>query len=286
METATASKRVYPISPIRWWVIFATWWLVTFILLIPFLGLAVEPRNRGLLGVAAVMAAFSGLILVFVMALTRSTRLEITPQGILIRQFRTQVETTWDNIESIRFTRWAEGLILKRPMESEGAVKLARFCNITYYGAPMNDFEKRYLLEEHRFMPMEVFAYWLKHGDLWAEMARHAPWLADAQGKPLPYEPVVKDPRKVDAAALTILIMIVVMVVTFLVVLPPRQSLWLWRSLDFAAGCGVMLTVLGSGRSAFFHLRKGHIFEGLFWLWLALMQFLIGLLILTGVYRQ
>jgi hypothetical protein len=47
-----------------------------------------------------------------------------------------------------------------------------------------------------------------------------------------------------------------------------------------------MLTVLGSGRSAFFHLRKGHIFEGLFWLWLALMQFLIGLLILTGVYRQ
>lgn len=104
----------------------------------------------------------------------RTAKLVITADGIELRQVGASVSTSWSNIAAIRTQRGAEGLILHQPMSGKGAERLAAVSGVSVGGAPMYDDERRRLLYEQRFIPLDGFSYWLHKGDLRETITRRA----------------------------------------------------------------------------------------------------------------
>jgi hypothetical protein len=67
-------------------------------------------------------------------------------------------------------------------MASGGARRLATASTGPFSGVTLYDAHQRALLAEHRFIPIEAFAYFLEQGDLREAIARHAPGLMDSLG--------------------------------------------------------------------------------------------------------
>lgn len=108
--------------------------------------------------------------------LLRYSRLELSERGIKVYQIGYTLETAWDNVAALYDVVGAEGLVLHRPMQCRGASVLRGFRN-TSAGAGLRFYnhEQVPLLAERRFIPIEAFAYWLKHGRLHDDLMRHAP---------------------------------------------------------------------------------------------------------------
>ena len=63
---------------------------------------------------------------------------------------------------------------------------MADAANVLIRGVSIYDDDRRQLLTEQRFVPIEAFAYWLTHGDLRQVLAQHAPHLLAAEAGPAP----------------------------------------------------------------------------------------------------
>jgi hypothetical protein len=101
----------------------------------------------------------------------RFTRLELSAECVKLRQIGYTLETGWDNVASLYDVRGAEGIVLHRPMPSRGASVLRGFRNLgTGAGVSFYNVEQVRLLAERRFIPIDAFAYWLKHGRLREEL--------------------------------------------------------------------------------------------------------------------
>ena len=124
--------------------------------------------------------AFTGLFLfgctLLMYLLLRYTRLELSERGVKLYQFGYTLESPWDNVAAFYDVKRAEGLVLHRPMECKGASVLRAFRKTGTGGAVrMYNDEQVSLLADRRFIPIEAFAYWLRHGRLREDLVRHAP---------------------------------------------------------------------------------------------------------------
>ncbi len=106
--------------------------------------------------------------------------LVLTPEGISRYNVGYTLSTSWDNIIELRLTRGFEGLILRQPMEDRGAHRFAVAAGARFgIGAvPLYPTEIVKMIKAHRFIPIEAFAYWFKHGKLGDEIAGYAPGIA------------------------------------------------------------------------------------------------------------
>ena len=104
-----------------------------------------------------------------------ATRLVLSADGIKLYQFGYKLETDWDNVASLYDMPGAQGLVLHRPMDCLGA---RVFGAARHVGELFNE-EQVQLIAEHRFIPIEPFAYWFKRGQLRDDLIRHAPALGN-----------------------------------------------------------------------------------------------------------
>ena len=169
---AAEAATVYHISPLRFWL--PTGFLIAFgVLLLVCAGVSSAEADQRAFGITGLfLFGCAGILYV----LLRYTRLELSERGVKVYQFGYTLETEWDNVAALYDVAHAEGLILHRPMQCGGATVLGAFRNT---GAPAglllyNDEQVR-LLAERRFIPIEAFAHWLKHGGLREDLKRHAP---------------------------------------------------------------------------------------------------------------
>jgi hypothetical protein len=190
------------------------------------------------------------------------------------------LSTPWKNIAAIRLEpRGAEGLILKEPLEGHAAERLARFRGMRVNGAPLYDEEKRLLLGEGRYFPIEVFAHWIRHGDLWEQIREHAPWLADAQGQPVAYSPrsPVEPWTWKKTAWLVTIVTLLFGLGILLSVMPPRAQAIAFHSVSGILGVCMAVYGLNNLWAGTAHLRRKHFLEGGLWLAMGIIQVLLAM---------
>ena len=171
-DTAEAAT-VYHISPLRFWLPTGFFIVLGGLLLVCAAFSSEDPNSQRACFITGLFL-FGCACLLY--ALMRYTRLELSGRGVKLYQFGYTLETEWDNVAALYDVAGAQGLVLHRPMQCGGAAVLRAFRNT---GAPAslrlyNDEQVR-LLAERRFIPIEAFAYWLKHGRLRDDLVRNAP---------------------------------------------------------------------------------------------------------------
>ncbi|PZR79701.1 MAG: hypothetical protein DLM52_00670, partial [Chthoniobacterales bacterium] len=150
----TSEARTYHISPWRRWVI----WFVFGPIILGLLALGVTSgwaQGQAFLFTAA--CAFV-IALPFHFLIDRA-RLEVSPEGVRLRQTGYQLEALWDNVAELRLDRAREGFVTNAPIPGKGATRLAAFRGVGIAGAPMFSSQQQALLAEQRFIPIEAFAW-------------------------------------------------------------------------------------------------------------------------------
>ena len=104
-------------------------------------------------------------------------RVELSPDGVCLRQTGYTLKAEWSDIVDLSLERGRQGFITREPMDGSGAARLANFRHVGLPGAPLYDEEQRRLLAERRFIPIEAFAWHLRRG-MAEDIVRFAPHLA------------------------------------------------------------------------------------------------------------
>jgi len=167
------SRKTYRISPIRQAILPALFLMFVAALLIG-AWLDKDPASRRALCLTAGTVFLIGLPFFFIV---RYTRLTISPDGVEVRQFGWTVGAAWDNVAALCLDPGAQGLELRRPMTGWGAKILAGGNAMVSRMVMFYPPEHKKLVDEHRWIPVEPFGWWFRHGQLRQDIARHAPWL-------------------------------------------------------------------------------------------------------------
>lgn len=121
-------------------------------------------------------ALIFALIIIGLMTMIRRARLEICRDGITLRQIGYRLEASWPDVIAFRGDRGREGFITSNPVGGRGANTLAAASSLGPYG--MYDSDQIDLLDEHRLIPIDPFAWHLRHGPMRREIEEYAPHLA------------------------------------------------------------------------------------------------------------
>jgi hypothetical protein len=167
------ARTVYRISPLRTWLPTGFVVALSVLLLVFAASSSAEPDAQRAFTLTGIFTLGCAWVLYL---LLRFTRLELSESGIKLCQLGYTLETPWDNVAALYDVPHAEGLVLHRPMQSQGSSVLRAFRN-TGAGAGLRFYnvEQVALLTEQRLIPIEAFAYWLRHGRLRDDLMRYAP---------------------------------------------------------------------------------------------------------------
>jgi hypothetical protein len=163
--------RIYRLSPWRratLWFVLGPFFAVAF-----WLAIFAQDDSSRLAG-----AAVAGLMSVGLAAwewLVRRTTLVFSATGVQLHQLGMRLAAPWSEIEALRLVRGREGFIVRQPVAGKGAQRLAALGGIGTYGAPLYDDQQRVLIAERRWIPIEPFAWHVRHGSLVADVAHFAP---------------------------------------------------------------------------------------------------------------
>ncbi len=201
---AAAKPRVYHISPWRFlWI-----WLPFGPIALVFLGAGAfshVPKEQAEFLIGG--ALFLGVTLC-IHVLVRFARLELSEQGIRLRQFGYRLESPWSDLSDLWLDRGHEGLITSRPVGGKGQALLASSAHAVtgmFLGAGPYTAEQQALLDEWRLIPIEAFAWHVRHGKLRSDLEHFAPHLrtvlahsdapAPAPSTATPHPPTSRQPR-------------------------------------------------------------------------------------------
>jgi hypothetical protein len=277
MKAESESGKVYYMSTVRKRFLLGVWLAFT----LPFAIGGLYVSDKALLFVSVM----TGCILGFVFAITGwwYPRLVIDSKGVALHQIGYTLRTGWDNVEAVLLTRGSEGLVLREPLNSIGAGTQAGFSNISYMGATYYGLTQRELIDQRRFIPIEVFAYWFKHGDLWDRMILHAPQLANQSREPIP-PPKAPQSRSNIIQFVGALTAAFVMAGVLIFGSPTAQS-FAYRLFNLLMGGALGVYAIANVRSAYRYIREKRYGFTLFWTAWAIIQILFSLLLLTRAAR-
>lgn len=162
MKIKTGKRVVFHISPWRLnvaWITFAP----LIILFLVFAG-NVPQSDQGEKEFFWVIAGFFCVMAGCLTLVFRWARLELTAQGVRLRQVGYTLETAWSNINAIGLTRGAEFLVTAQPMTGKGCKRLAAAAQPKKVLAAMYDQGRVDLIIAHRLIPIEPFGWHLRHG--------------------------------------------------------------------------------------------------------------------------
>lgn len=127
-------------------------------------------RSAGIAVVALMAACFAAFEW-----LLRRTYVALTADAVELHQIGMQLRAAWPDVVALSVRRGREGFIVRAPLEDAAAGRYAALRGIGAFGVPLYDEQQRALLAERRFIPIEAFAWHVRHGTLVQEVARLAP---------------------------------------------------------------------------------------------------------------
>jgi hypothetical protein len=163
--------RIYRVSPLRravLWCVLGPFALLA--LAVPAFESDDSSRQAGMV-VFLVMSA----LLVLWEWLLRRTALVLTDAGVKLEQLGMRLAASWADVEALCLMRGREGFVVSVPLTSGGAARLAALRGIGTSGVPLYSAEQRDLIAERRWIPIEPFAWHVRHGALASDVARLAP---------------------------------------------------------------------------------------------------------------
>jgi hypothetical protein len=107
-------------------------------------------------------------------------RLTVSPEGIRVRGAigYSSLLIPWTNIERMSLRANKEGLILREPLRNRAIARWKNWTGVSFLGAKFFDDQQQQYIDEQRYVPIAIFAFWLRHGELATEIASYAPSLA------------------------------------------------------------------------------------------------------------
>jgi hypothetical protein len=108
-------------------------------------------------------------------------RIIVGPDGLRFRGaigFSSQL-IPWTNVERLRLKPSGEGVILREPLQTRAAAHWKYWTGVTFMGSKFFDDEEQRYIDEQRYVQIQPFAFWLRHGDLAAQIAHYAPQVAE-----------------------------------------------------------------------------------------------------------
>jgi hypothetical protein len=165
---------------LRGWRRWLMWWL--FGPLVAAGAVMVLPADEGTRMAGAVLLMVGLVTLCAWEWLLRRTVLQLSADGLQLRQLGYTLQTPWSNVTGFHAEPGRQGFILLQPLDGPGARRLAFFSGTSVLGAPLYQGPQAELLAARRFIPVEAFAWHLFHGTLASEVAALAPHLAAAMG--------------------------------------------------------------------------------------------------------
>jgi hypothetical protein len=277
MPDNQSEVRTYQISPRRRAVLYGCWGIMAVPLVIG--GLASQEPALTTAGVLV-----SAIMLPLFWIVLRVARLTLTSEGLEVRQVGASMKTSWTNVAGVRLDRGSEGFVLREPLSSPGAARMADAANVVVRGAPLYDDERRRLLTEQRFIPIEAFAYWLHRGDLRDAVAGFAPHVfspaASAEVAALTGH---RSPQKLSTGRLMLIVSVigVAMAAGVAIAMQPalEQSIAV-QALEAIVGVALGVIAIGNVMSAVHRVRARRYASGLLWAIVAGLQILIVLAML------
>jgi len=175
---AAASKTIFHVGPWRYRWVPIVFGPAAFLATAAAIEAAGTPDCAPLLGVAAALAVLG----VGLYAMIRAATLTTSGDGIVLVQIGYRLEATWPDVVGVRLDRGSEGLVLGVEAGGKGAALLAWSGRAlpTIGLGDYYDAEQQALLDAHRLIPIEAFAWHLRHGTLRSQIEQHAPHLCAA----------------------------------------------------------------------------------------------------------
>jgi hypothetical protein len=170
--TPEAMKRcIYHVGPWRR----AIPWMVFGPMLVLAASLWVFADSVGDRSVGALIFAILTLLVLGLHALISYARLELTAEGVRLRQIGMNLAAPWIDVAGLRLDPRHEGFVTLHPIGGSGAANLAAVRDLGWYYNSIYNEEQQAVMAERRWIPIEAFAWHLRHGRLREDLARLAP---------------------------------------------------------------------------------------------------------------
>ncbi len=267
-----AAGKVYGPNPRARNIMLGMWLLIAG----PLTALALIEREPVIL--LAVLLISAIMLPIFWYAL-RAARLILTAEGIEAKQAGARVATAWSNIAAIRMQRGAEGLVLHQPMTGSGPERLAAVAGMSVGGAPMYDDERRQLLAEQRFIPLDGFSHWLHKGDLYEKIRERSTALSDELAQ-VPGSSSVSEKTTKKTIALIVLTIVVSVGLAVASIISPTTKSAVYALISLALTFALGAYACVNATAAVQRFRAGQYGWFVFSLLLALLQALFALVAL------
>jgi hypothetical protein len=171
--TVSEPRHVYYVGPWRRWVL--AWIFGPVLLGALVMGVLLPGEGRAIAGIMFVLilaVALAGQCLI------DRSRLVISPAGVVLRQTGCTFESPWANVVEMRLDRGLEAFITREPAGGKGHDLFA--ASAATGALPYIDQRHLTLLDEHRLIPFEAFAWHLRNGEMRAQIESYAPHLREA----------------------------------------------------------------------------------------------------------
>ena len=182
MSSPLQKCRTYRVGPWRRaipWLLFGPFLLVGAGILI----FAKDGENRT---IGSVLFIYLGILTFFMHFLIGRARLELSPQGVRLRQIGMNITTSWSNVAGLRLAPGREGIITRESMTGVGAAALSAVRGVGASGVALYDAEQQLAMEECRWIPIEAFRWHLIHGHLRKDIRDLAPEVMELPAAPAP----------------------------------------------------------------------------------------------------
>ncbi len=174
--------------------------------------------------------------------LVSRARLEVSAAGVKLRQIGYTLETAWTNVETLRMDKGQEGFVTREPIKSRGAELLSSMRGVAFGlgRMPIYDGTARQLLRQHRYIPIEAFAWHVRHGELADDLNRLAPHVRTSSAAAPKVKPTPQQKRQ-DRIALAVIFGFTAVVLITVLLIPAAAyphvipGLWALFTTFFAA---------------------------------------------------
>ncbi len=166
---ASAEPRVYRLSPLRR-------------VILDGIGLAMLALPVGMFmlggkatGVALIVFLCMAPTLAILFFCAWFPRIIVGPDGLRFRGaigFSSQL-IPWTNVERLRLKPSGEGVILREPLQTRAAAHWKNWTGVAFMGARFFDDEEQKYIDQQRYVQIQPFAFWLRHGDLATQIAHY-----------------------------------------------------------------------------------------------------------------
>jgi len=150
-------------------------WMVFGPMLVLAAGLWVFADSVEIRAVGALVFAILTLLVLGVHGLISYAQLELTAEGVRLRQIGMNLAAPWIDVAGLRLDPGHEGFVTLHPIGGSGAANLAAVRDLGWYYNSLYNREQQAVMAERRWIPIEAFAWHLQRGRLREDLARFAP---------------------------------------------------------------------------------------------------------------